>query len=461
MVLAAGCAAEPPGRPADAGSDAAPCLASDPFTAPRGAETLFSLTLLGGPSVTGARLLGSSSGAALAYIASPATSAFMKDAVPLRRYGAAGWSGLEALPEPAQHVGAIAASMTAGGDATFVWPSLDSADANSANLHALTVTATGLWSARATIGDTSVQWWQDPTVPVVGVASNEAVSIAAWTRIDPAGGTSTNGLWSSKGRPPGAWDPAQFAMPSSASVLALKALPDGTARAVWTSAPAGGALTLATAIWNGSGWSAPQVLAQAAAGAHVELRPSPGSSLGVATSGEVVVAYALVSPAALALLSVRSADGATWTSETLAELPTGSSWQSVANAAGQVFLTWGSPPDQSLHAALYWPGAGWTPLAGPSGVRNDEATIALADDGRFAIADSPAVAVPADCTSRTVVRVHRFAPGSGWSEPEIVDETPAISFVTALGYAGNDLLVLWQRRPGEVTTTFAASLGGP
>jgi hypothetical protein len=419
---------------------------------------VFSPGVLGGPGTgsDGAHLLGSSGGGALAYVAVTATTAFGRDPVPLRRYGAGGWSSPETFPEPVQHMGMIATSMAPAGDTTFVWASLDAVDVNSVNLHARTLTATGSWSDRATIGDTSVGWWQDPTVPVISVASNEAFSIAAWTRIDPAGVDSINGLWSSERRASGAWDPPHVASPASVGALLLGVESDGTARAVWT---ARDALALATATWSGSGTGAPKILAPSAAGAHIELSASPGSRLGISSSGESVVVYALVAPTGMTLMSARSADGVSWMTETIADLAAGSSWHSVTNAAGQVLLTWGSPPDQAMHATLYSTATGWSQIAAPNGVRNDEAAIALADDGRVAIADSELASVPVGCTPRASVRVHRLVPGAGWSEPDIVDDAGPISSVTALGYAGPELLVLWQREPREAT--YAVALPGP
>jgi len=327
-------------------------------------------------------------------------------------------------------------------------------------LHARTLTAAGSWSDRTTLGDTSVEWWQEPTVPVIGVASNEAFSIAVWTRIDPAGVNSDNGLWSSERRASGAWDPPRFDSPASVGALLFGARPDGTARAVWTSIPTIGGQALATATRAESGgWSAPELLAQSAAGGHVELSAAPGSRLGISSSGETVVVYALVAPTAVTLMSARGGDGVSWTTETLADLPAGSSWNSVTNAAGKVLVTWGSPPDQAMHATLYSTATGWSPIPAPKAVRNDRAAIALAEDGRIAIADSSPASVPADCTARTLVRVHHLGAGSNWSEPEIVDDAAALSSVTALGYAGDDLLVLWQRGPREAT--YAVSLPGP
>jgi len=420
---------------------------------------LFSADALGGPWKGRARLLGSSGGGAIAYVAADSTSAFTTDPVPIRRRVAGSWSALETFPDPVQHLGKIATSMTAAGDATFVWSSLDAALVNSANLHARTLTLAGRWSDRATLGDTSVEWWQDPTAPVVGVASNEALSIAAWTRIDPSGANLTNGLWSTARRTPDDWGAAQVAIPAAAGSLLLAANPDGTARAVWTSPLVGDSQTLATGRWDGSAWSPPQLLDQATSGGRIDVSPSPGSSVAISPSGETVVVYAQLAPTATTLRWARSADDVTWVTETIADLPAGSSWSSTTNAAGQVFVTWGSPPDQALHASLYSPGVGWSPIDPPAGVQNDESAIALADDGRVAIADSPLTTVPPDCTPRTSVRVHRLVPGSGWAAPEVVDDAPAISSLLALGYAGPDLLVLWQR--GAAGATYAASLREP
>ena len=220
IVVATGCAADPPVIQVDAGSTTPPCIASSPLPPPRGAEIVFSAGGLGGTGIEGAHLLGSSGGA-LAYLPMTSISAFGTDPVALRRYGAGGWSSPETFPEPIQHVGTIATSMAAAGETTFVWASLDAVDLNTANLHARTLTAAGSWSDRATLGDTSVEWWQEPTVPVIGAASNEAFSIAVWTRIDPAGVNSDNGLWSSERRASGAWDPPRFDSPASVGALLL------------------------------------------------------------------------------------------------------------------------------------------------------------------------------------------------------------------------------------------------
>lgn len=460
LVVAVGCAADPAvSQKKDGGDTTATCIAPSPLPPPRGAETLFLTDAPGGLGQGHVRLLGSRGGGALAYLAWDSSLAFTRDPVPVRRHVAGGWSAPETFPEPIQHMGKVATSMTPAGDTTFVWPSLDAEDINSVNLHARTLTLAGSWSDLATLGDTSVVWWQDPTVPVVGVASNEVLSIAAWTRIDPAPVALSGGLWSAERRGSGGWEPAQAATPAGAEALLLQASPDGTARAVWASPPSGGSVTLTTARWDGSGWSAPERLAEATGGSHFELSPPPGSSVAVSPSGEIIVVYALMTPTEMTLRSVRSADGVSWTTETIADLPAGSSWDSVTNAAGQVLSTWGSPPDQTLHASLYSPGAGWSPIDAPAGVRNDESAIALADDGRVAIADSPPVPVPTDCTPRTAVRVHRLAAGSGWAEPEVVDDAAAISSLTALAYAGSELLVLWQRVAER--TTYAVSLREP
>ena len=57
--------------------------------------------------------------------------------------------------------------------------------------------------------------------------------------------------------------------------------------------------------------------------------------------------------------------------------------------------------------------------------------------------------MPADCQPRTTVVLHRFLPGVGWQDPETVDDAVTTSTIVGLGYASDDLLVMWERSNGD------------
>lgn len=444
--LAASCAADPPPRLGGAGGTGASCTATEPLASPAGAHLLFSSA----SPIPGyeTRLLVSTGGEALAYRFQTYWSFFSTDIVGFVRYRAGTWSPVPSFSEPVRDLGTLMGAMAPDGSATFVWPSGDAPDLNVVNLHVQTLGVDGIWSAIATVGDASVGWWQEPTLPVPVIASNDAMSILAWSRIDPGGGDTL--IWSNERSAGAGW-----AQPSAVSADHLAGTPcltvdvDGSASLAWVSLPAGGPRRLQTAVRGDDGWHAPQTVDQAMAADTTFDLGAPDPQIGTSPTGERTMVYARTTPAGSALLIATSRDGITWTTQVVAGLAPASAFSVTGNGNGGLFVIWASAPGPGVEAMTYSPAGGWSPVTALAAVQPVGSRIALSVDGRAAIAETVSVSVLANCQPRNTVLLHRFLPGVGWQDPETVDAAVTTGTLLGLGYAGDDLLVMWERSNGD------------